>query len=90
MGKCQHYYLLDLLYGMSYNSIYYYSKLQLKFMKTNSINFKKIIERNTHAENIVRYALSTYFSIYEEENICSYIYKCYDIISLINEAIQFL
>ena len=68
-------YLLDLLYSISYNSIYYYSKLQLKIMKTrnNSLSYAKTIP---FLNNLLTYfkpdkSIYTYTTINEHFSICS-------------------
>lgn len=68
-------YLLDLLCGMSYNSIYYYSKLQLQFMKTrnNTLTYAKSVP---FLNNLLTYfkpdkSIYTYTTINEHFSICS-------------------
>lgn len=47
-------YLLNLAYNLSYNSIYYYSKLQLGFMKTTN-NVTKYIKTTPCLNNLLNY-----------------------------------
>lgn len=68
-------YLLDLLYSISYNSIYYYSKLQLKIMKSrnNALTYAKTMP---FFNNLLTYfkpdkSIYTYTTINEHFSICS-------------------
>ena len=68
-------YLLDLLYDISYNSIYYYSKLQLRFMKTrnNALTYAKTMP---FLNNLLTYfktdkSIYTYTTINEHFSICT-------------------
>jgi len=59
-------YLLNISYNLSYNSIYYYSKLQLRFMKTTN-NITKYIKTTPCLNNLLNYINQN-----DDKNIYSY------------------
>jgi len=68
-------YLLNLIYSVSYNSIYYYSKLQLQFIKTrnNALTYAKTVP---FLNNLLTYfkpdkSIYTYTIINDHFSICS-------------------
>jgi len=68
-------YLLNLIYSVSYNSIYYYSKLQLQFIKTrnNALIYAKTVP---FLNNLLTYfkpdkSIYTYTIINDHFSICS-------------------
>ena len=66
-------YLLNLIYSVSYNSIYYYSKLQLKIMKTrnNSLSYAKTIPFLNNLLTYIKYKKCTFTKINDELTICN-------------------
>ena len=69
-------YLLNLLYNLSYNSIYYYSKLQLEFMKTTN-NITKYIKTTPCLNNLLKYInQNDDKNIYTYTNINNYLTIC--------------
>jgi hypothetical protein len=68
-------YLLNLIYSLSYNSIYYYSKLQLGFMKTKN-NVIKYVKSISFLNNLLTFtkennSIYTYTIINDHLSICS-------------------
>lgn len=66
-------YLLNLSYNLSYNSIYYYSKLQLGFIKTQNIitNYVKSVPFLNNLLTHIKYKKCTFTEINDRLIICN-------------------
>lgn len=66
-------YLLNLSYSISYNSIYYYSKLQLGFTKTknNVTTYVKSVPFLNNLFTYIKYKKCTFTKINDELTICN-------------------
>lgn len=66
-------YLLNLSYNLSYNSIYYYSKLQLGFIKTQNIitNYVKSVPFLNNLLTYMKYKKCTFTEINDRLAICN-------------------
>lgn len=66
-------YLLNLVYSISYNSIYYYSKLQLGFTKTKNkvTTYVKSVPFLNNLFTYIKYKKCTFTKINDELTICN-------------------